>query len=549
MPWMRIGGRGLATALLALFAALAAARVGLRPYVNPDRVEGDLGQHVWWTQRFEDPALFPGDPLAEFMARPLFAPLGWQAVYRALAPALGAEGVSRLLPFLLAGPTLLLAFLAGRAAARGRAVGGVVALVVFALLRGGLDATAWGLPRSFAPTLLLFGTWALLARRTAAYGASLLAASLFYPPVVVNLGLLGALVLGVDVVRARALPKGWPAAAVLGAGAVAVLLAVYAAPLPEGVGPKVSVEVARTMPEFQPGGRSQFFSDDPARYWLDSHRSGLGLAPLELLAALALTVAAELALRRRTRPPLPVYGLLATSLAAFLLAHATLFALHLPNRYVATTIPVFAALLCASVAGRVAEGLAARGRTPGPRARRAALAAGAVAVLGYAAFVATGAAAYAREGRKDDRAAAHAFLRTLPVDARVAAHPADADLVPLRSARSVLASQETSLPYWLGHYARVRERVRASLEMTYAASWEELDAAADRAGVDVFLVRRTRYAREAWGYPPPFRQVAERLAARAAAAGFPLLSPPPERRLFEAGDYAVLRVGAARPPR
>jgi hypothetical protein len=536
-----MGGRRLATALLVALAAAAVLRVALRPVVNPGRIEGDLAQHVWWTQRFEDPDLFPGDPLAEFMSGPAFAPWGWQGVYRAFAPLVGAERLSRILPFLLGGGTLLLAFLAGRAAARGSFAGGVAGAVCAALVKGVLDATAWGLPRSFAPPLLYLGCWTLLAGRPAAFGASLLLASLFYPPMVVNLGCLGALVLGVDLWRTRRLPRGWPGLLVLGLAAAGVLLSVYATPMPPGVGPKVTADVARGMPEFLEGGRSAYFRDDPLEHWLSSNRAGLGQVPSELAVAVAVLAIGELLLRRTRPPPLAVHGLLATSLAAFLLAHATLFLLHLPNRYAATSLPVFATLWVAASVGRAETLLRPRLARAGPRARRAAVVVAVVLVAGFVAASVRQVVSYASRKRGLDREAVLAFLSTLPKDALVAAHPSDADFVPLRARRSVLANHETALPYWLGHYARVKERLRASFEIVYAADLDRALEVARRHGVDAVLVNALRYSEEGLRYPPPLGAEVLSLASEASGRGFAMLSPPEDRVLFRAGPYTVVR--------
>jgi hypothetical protein len=111
----------------------------------------------------------------------------------------------------------------------------------------------------------------------------------------------------------------------------------------------------------------------------------------------------------------------------------------------------------------------------------------------------------------------------------------------------VLANEETSLPYWLGHYGRVKRRVEASLALTYAADWSEADAIAAEHGVGVFLVNRQRYeGSEGFRYPPPFREQVARLEERGRERGFALLDPPPERVLFRRDPYVVVRVGEPR---
>jgi hypothetical protein len=527
-------GRRLGTVLLALAGAMLAARVFLRPMVNPGRPDDDLAQHVWWTERFADPALFPDDPIAEFLSGPLFAPAGYQATYRLLVPWFGALGTAMLLPFLLAVPTLVLAFLLGRRAAGGHVAGGVAGLLVGGM---SLHSVAWGLPRSFALPVLLLGVWALAARRVPIWGLSLLLAALCYPPVLVNLGLLGVVVLVARTVSERRLPRGWVVGGVLAVAALAVVASVYAQPVGEGIGPKVTLEEARAMPELGRGGRSEFFVDDPWFFWFDSHRSGIGIDPLPFAVAVLVFGLVEWLLRRHGAPPPLLWAILATSFAAFFAAHATLFALHVPNRYLDGALRVAALVWAASAAGRAARAL-------GPRLERALPVVAALGLVAIAAHATAGLVAHARKDPRHDLRAAAAFVATLPKDARVAAHPVDADLLPLWSRRSVLASRETSLPYWLGYYRRVQARLSASLAMTYASEWEDVLSIAARHGVSAFLVNDRRYERPE--YPPPFHEEVERLAARGRERGFALLRPPPERVLFRRGPYAVVDVSGAR---
>src|SRR5687767_14510460 len=84
-------------------AALLAAGAGaaLAPFAHPDHFERDWAQHVWWTQRFADPELFPDDRQAAYFSRPALAPVGAQAWYRVAVPVVGAVGAARALSVVL----------------------------------------------------------------------------------------------------------------------------------------------------------------------------------------------------------------------------------------------------------------------------------------------------------------------------------------------------------------------------------------------------------------------------------------------------------------
>ncbi len=541
--------RRLAVVFVALLALIMACKAFLPDWLRDDKFRDDLCQHVWWTCRFTDPELFPGDVAAAFFSRPIFAPYGYQALYRALAPWVNAQALAETIPLALTAAVAVLAFLLGQRAAGGALLGGVVA-ATWALTRKPLALLKGGLPRTFALPVLMLGVWALMARRYGWLGVSFLLAALFYPQLFVTLGLLSAVVIGVRLFRERRLPAGWPSLVAMGLVATALLLAVYGGPLPEGIGPKTTMAEALSMPEFGPGGRSEFFSGSATDFYLTRDRSGLVSGwGWEFLAGLVLIIVGAVAFRGAVG--LETWALAGAALAAFGLAHATLFAMHLPNRYVRFALPVFFMLGLAAVVPRaLAALLRARwaGRVSAWLKRPAMLWMLAAAVLAVCAGDAVRRIqSQLREPVAHDLEKAYAFLAALPKDTLVAAFPQDADAIPLRTRRSVLASKEESLPYYLGYYRMMSERVDAELAAFFASDWRTVDVLGGRYGVDVFLVNRARYRNPAASlYYHPFTEENRKRVARGQRDGFVLANPPPDRILFQTGDYAVVRVGPAK---
>jgi hypothetical protein len=520
--------------------AISSLRNFLPFLLRDDWQHDDLYQHVWWTQHFADPELFPHDPLYDFFARPLFAPIGYRAIYRLLVPLLGAERVSELLPFALAAVLAALVFALGKRAANGAEFGGVAAVTVLCVSRFLPMYAGQGLPRFFAMPILALFVWALGGERRLVVGLSFLAAALFYPPMVVVMALAYLIQLGPTLIRDRHEWRRWLLAAVPVVVAAGVLLAVYGQPQPAGIGPKITVEVARAMPEFHEHGRSVFFVDDPVQYWFSSFRSGIGIGPTKVAVFSAVILVACLAYRNLVRREM--WALLAGGLLAFLLAHWTLFALHLPNRYAKVTIHLFFLVFSGALAERLRGTVASRLPTgvPGKAWSRGIL------TMLLAVFAVVSAVQFRSELAEPRDApwmAAMAYLRTLPKDTLVAAHPRDADAVPLLAQRSVLASRETSLPYWLGYYRRVSKRVEASLDAMLATRWEDVDTLQTRFAVEVFLVNRARFTESGCGYSEPFGSRELERFRRRQAQGFVLFNPPEDRILFREGDWMVVRVG------
>jgi len=530
---------GWSVAIVTLYAARS-----FLPYLlREDWQHGDLYQHVWWTHRFADPDLFPHDLLYRLFSGYLLAPMGYQAIYRLFVPLSGPERVAEVLPFVLAALLATLVFLLGRRAANGANFGGVAAVTVLSVSQFLPMYAGQGLPRYFAMPLLALFVWALGGERRLLVGECFLAAALFYPPAVVVMGFAFLVHVGPALVRDRQEWRRWLLAAVPVAVAAGILLVVYARPLPAGIGPKISAEVARSMAEFGDGGRSAFFVSNPWDYWFANFRSGIGIGPTKVFCFGAVLLFASVSFRRLL--PREMWSLLAGGLLGFILAHLTLFSLHMPSRYTKVVIHLFFLIFVGALAERLRGWLAttAVGRYVGRRA---------AAVLAVVLLVGLGVSAVNRIHHDlalppvPGRMAALHFLSELPKETLVAAFPDDADPVPLVARRSVLTSLETSLPWWLGYYRQVSARLDAVFTATLATNWEDVDVLYARYGVDVFLVNQERFTEAGCRYAEPFgSRVAERYQ-RGKQQGFVLSNPPEDRILFRDGDWMVVRVGPDR---
>ena len=508
-----------------------------------DLFDGDATQHVFWLYRYADPELFPGDPSVEYFASLSVAPWGYRAIYALIAPLgdvlFAAEAVSVLLLIAAA----LLAWLLGTAMVTGAPpLAGLLALTaMLALLPGNDLLPPMGFQRTFALPITLLCLWALVARRYAWVGVSWIAAALFYPVLIPVLGLAAVIVFLVDLVRERRMPRLWPWNAAMGIAALAI--AILGSGTPEGLGPMVSYEQARHMPEFGPEGRQSLFGTSWVGYWFRHHRTGLGWSPWAVLS-IAVAVLGTVALGRRRLIPLPAWILAATGLLLWLLARQLLFLLYLPNRHSRYSLAAFAIVAFAAAAYAVIQALASR---PHPRPtgiNRLSWAAAIVAPLVVTAQLLPSAVRAWERPVDPDLERAYAFIATLPPDTLVAAHPDLADPIPLRTRRSVLASTEESIAFMQGYYAHMRPRLEASLRAAYATSWSELDAALDAFDVDVMLTAPVVWTKS--GYYAPFDTLVQQLREAGKQRGFVLQDPPQERILFRSGDVYVVRVGAAR---
>jgi hypothetical protein len=141
---------------------------------------------------------------------------------------------------------------------------------------------------------------------------------------------------------------------------------------------------------------------------------------------------------------------------------------------------------------------------------------------------------------------AAAFLRdNTPKDTLVAAHPFDADRIPLLARRSVLANRETAMAFFMGFYQKVPERIEAELAATYASDWADVDKLAEY-GVDVFFINTRRlWSQNSVAYHHPHRDRNMQRYRENREKGFVLANPPPERVIYKSksGLVMLVRVG------
>lgn len=542
----RLDWFGVATvAFFAVLTLTRAADLFLVRLLRPDEFVGDLNQHVWWTARFADPGLFPNDIAAEFFSQPLVSPYGYQLIYRVLAPYVAPQSIAETIPIILTACVALLAYLAGRAASGSRA-GGIVGTVFLLSWGEALDVLQSGLQRSFALPILMLGTWALMVRRHAFLGAALLLGISLYPPVFLNVAALAIVVLGWRWWKEGHAPESWRSLA-LGAGlALAVMLATRAQPWPADLGRQVTATEARAMPEFSPGGRLTVFFDDPIDFYVRGKLSGIDYGPWQLAGVAVLVLASVLVFPRLIR--FEGWALVATSGALFLASHLLLFALYLPNRYVKYTVPLFLLLWLSALAVRIGRALDRWpiGAAVYSAAWRYRAVAALIAVVGVSVYVARVTHRVMTEANAPielTREAAFRFLAGLPKDTLIAAHPNDADSIPLRTRRSVLAARETALPFFLGYYDTIKQRLGDELAAYYASTFADADALHERYGATVMLINDKQFSRQSLRLFAPFNGMIRRLFEHGRQSGFALLHPPADRVLFRNRDYCVVRLG------
>jgi hypothetical protein len=388
----------------------------------------------------------------------------------------------------------------------GQQLGGGQASVfaAFLLLMYVLYSSSGGLPKSFGFPLLLSGVLLALRRAFGGLAGLFVVQSVLYPPMLLNTGALAA----VTWLRAWCHSTGkaiWWSLGMLGAGvgvAAWVLGQVYGTTAAAPFGPMVTRRLAAAMPEFAAQGRTAFYGET---WWqtLLNDRGGIGAERLYGFLII-LGIIAVVRWPARLVVPAVVTDLVWTSLLLFGLAHAVLFRLHLPSRYVLYTLPIAALVLIAANGAGTCRMLQCRWPLLGHTLRRWR----SQRRLRWASVVAVVLAFVYVQNRyivvvdpltiRIDRLALQVYrhLQTLPKDVVIAGHPWEMDNIPLFAHRKVLANQELSLPYFTGYYAEVRQRLLDSLTAYYAADAQQVQQFVQRYGVDYILLNTQHFTPE-----------------------------------------------------
>jgi hypothetical protein len=535
-----------------LFAFVYGLWVWQQAFGSEFVVQDDARQHVFWMQRFVDPALFPQDLIADYFQS--VAPTGYTNLYRWVS-WLGIEPLllSKLLPPILG--------LISTAACFGIALQlfpvPIAAFLSTLLLNQVLwmqDDLSSATPRAFVYPLFLGFCYFLLRRSLLPCVLMIVLQGLFYPQAVfLSAGLLALQLVEWQSFRPR-LVRNETDYWFCGIG-LAISLAVmlpYALHLSQ-FDPVVTLAQAQQMPEFGRGGRSDFFNDDPWRFWVTGPRSGLlpyiSRLPELLFAALLLPLLPlwprQFPLTRRIQPQIILIPqLLLVSLFWFLAAHALLFRLHLPSRYTQHTLRIVLCWAAAIAVVILLDGLR-RWATWSTARWKTGLAIGVMGLMAAALLFYPG---YTPEfprtnyvvGTQPDL---YRFLQQRPSNTLIASLSVEASNLPSFAQRSVYVAREYAIPYHMGYYLPFQQRVKNLINAQYSPSLPRLKRFIRETGVDFWLLDRQaftpEYLEESWVRQYP---VAKRLALRTLRQGrTPALAETINAcRVFQNMDFILL---------
>ena len=468
------------------------------PYI----VQDDARQHVVWLQRFLDPTLFSNDLIANYFHT--VAPSGYQFVYWVLAQ-LGIEPIvfAKFLPIGL----------------------GLIATSYFfhlSLLVLPIPFAAWlstvlfnqqlwlnddlisATPRAFVYPIFAAFLYYLLRDSFIPCLVTILLQGLFFPQFV----LLELAVLTVRLFewqdRSLRLTKTRASYLIWGGGLVvagSVLLS-FALRLSD-VGPVITAAQMRSMPEYNVGGRNQYFGVTLFQWIFDSS-SGLELPlfPSIVWLGFALPFLRRSSFVMRYPSHFKIlWQVLIASLGMFSLASLLLLKLHFPSRYTYHTwrflLPIATSIVLTVL---LTSGWRWWRRH---RIRRSQFNLREIVLIGIAALLIMAVTVVPaipplffkfqgwHRGHVPDL---YAYLSQQPKDTLIASLAPEADNLPAFAQRSVFVGREFALPHHPIYYQQIQQRLTDMLRLQYSSNLSELQQIITTHGIDFVLIEAQSFS-------------------------------------------------------
>jgi hypothetical protein len=270
--------------------------------------------------------------------------------------------------------------------------------------------------------------------------------------------------------------------------------------------PIITVAQAKQLPEFLPGGRSDFFKENIINFFLFGERSGIFsryiYQPLIICTGLFL----PLLLRFPDRFPLAnqikpkiilVLQLLFVSLGMFILAHILLFKLHLPNRYTAYSLRIILSLSAGITLSLLADGVLFWASLHSKKNSKIKQAFAfifttsiAVILLFYPSFIKK----FPRTNYEvGEVPALYEYFQQQPKDIVIASLTDEVNNLPAFSRRSILVGREYAIPYHWGYYRQFRQRVIELIQAQYSSNLEKVKNFVKTHQINFFLLDKNAF--------------------------------------------------------
>lgn len=490
---------GLFWLILSLTISAIYGYLGLKEaFASSYIIQDDARQHIFWMQRFVDSALFPDDLIANYFQS--VAPSGYKTLYY-FAASLGINPLifNKILPSILGLITTGYCFGLCYQIIPLPAAGFMASLLLNQMLWTQDDLIS-GTPRAFLYPLLTGFLYYVLKRKLGGVVSAIALFGLFYPQ---------GIFICIMVLILRLL--NWHEKSCkfsqnsqdylfcfVGLGVAAIVLLPYALVSSE-FNPTITVERAKSLPEFWGKGRSSFFSDNFWKYFFESKRSGMlpRLKPAPTILYLGWLLPILLCFPKRfplvqhiTANLAILPQLLLASLTMFGAAHVLLFKLHLPNRYTSHSFRIILAIATALSLVLILDALFHFRQDRQKSPVRTLLFVGSTslvisALLLFPLSIQGFPITYYQKGLQPSL---YQFFKQQPKDILIASFSVEADFIPTFARRSVLMAREYAIPYHWGYYRKFRQRTLDLIQAQYSPDFNQIKQFINNYKIDFWVL-------------------------------------------------------------
>ena len=486
---------------LSLTLAITCGILGIIPALSHQYiVQDDARSHIFWMAKFLNPELFPNDIIADYFQS--VAPQGYTHLYKLFSlikipPLL----LNKILPIILGLITTAYCF--------------KVAIQILPIPLAGflstlfLNQNLWlkddlisGTPRAFFYPLFLGFLHYFLKKSSLGIIITITLLGLFYPQGV----FLSAALLTLDFLH---LPNQQKLTILtIGLTTAFLILLPYALNTSE-YSPIITLTQAKKLPEFFPGGRASFFSNNNFDFWLTGDRSGLippewlsqSFLPPQVWAGLLLFIFLSFNKKNITQKItnkiilLPELALASTGI--FIAAHLLLFRLHHPSRYSQHSLRIIMALAGGIAFTLIIELIRKKlhllnnssKNQPLQKIKAISISTSIYIVLTliliYPALTNNFPVTNYVVGKAPQL---YEYLAQQPPDIRIASLALEANNIPTFAKRSILVSSEYALPYHQGYYNQIKQRAKDLIQAQYSPNLEEVKKIIHKYKIDFWLL-------------------------------------------------------------
>lgn len=518
---------------MSLIFSLSYSLIALKESFSADYfIHDDARQHIFWMQRFVDPQLFPNDWIADYFQS--LAPPGYYTLYWLFAKlGLHPYTLAKLLPTFLGIITTLFCF-ATCLQILPVPFAGFIATVLLNQNLWMQDGLSSGTPRSFVFPLAFLFLYSILRTSLSGTLISIVLLGLFYPSFVLVASAVLILRLwhweiwgwtsgiklqqhskqhrfiGPFLIPKLHYDRSHYTLTFLGLAIALFVLAPQVLLDKNEFGPVISLAQASTMPEFFPGGRTEFFKPDNSwDFWFNASRSGLKLSsaitsPL-MITSLSLPILLQckkqIPLGQQIRSAVEILPQLTlASIGLFGIAHVALFRLYLPSRYTQYSFRIVFTLATSIALILILDAILARLITGGrvwERRNSKTYRTLVNIILIVCTGITLGQLFYPQitlntfpklSYMVGHHPQLYRFFAQQPKSSIIASLSDEAANIPTFSARSVLVSPEHGIPYHVGYYQEFQQRVIQLINTQYSSNRAEIKSFLDETDADFWLI-------------------------------------------------------------